>query len=136
MIRFAVVVVALAVASSNASAQARIEKGPIKPINASDAQKMFATYCAVCHGTEAKGNGPAAASLKKVPADLTKLSANNKGTYPEVHVKRYIEGADDITAHGTRDMPMWGDLFNSLDRNTAQIRVQALSDFIRGLQAK
>ena len=34
---------------------------------------------------------------------------------------RYIEGLDEIAAHGTRDMPMWGDLFRSLNRDTAQI---------------
>jgi hypothetical protein len=43
-----------------------------------------------------------------------------------VRVKRYIEGADEVAAHGTRGMPMWGDLFRSLSRDTAQIRVQAL----------
>jgi len=31
---------------------------------------------------------------------------------------------------------MWGDLFNSLDRNTTQIRVQALSDYIKTMQTK
>jgi mono/diheme cytochrome c family protein len=97
---------------------------------------MFDTYCAVCHGKGGMGNGPAAKSLTKAPADLTKLAANNNGVYPEVHVKRFIEGADEVAAHGTRDMPMWGDLFNSLDRNTAQIRVQALSDYIKAMQAK
>jgi cytochrome c553 len=136
MIRFAAVLVALALGQGVAGAQAKIEKAPIKPVAASNAGKMFDTYCAVCHGKDAKGNGPAAASLKKAPADLTKLTANNNGTYPEVHVKRFIEGADETPAHGTRDMPMWGDLFNSLDRNTSQIRVQALSDYIKGLQTK
>ena len=131
----AAVVVTLAMAAT-ASAQPQVKKGPIKPVNASDPQKMFQTYCAVCHGKDGTGNGPAAKSLTKAPADLTKLAANNKGVYPEVHVKRFIEGADEVPAHGTRDMPMWGDLFNSLDRNTTQIRVQALSDYIKGLQTK
>jgi mono/diheme cytochrome c family protein len=136
MSRLAAVVVALALGSGVASAQTKVERAPIKPTAASNATQMFDTYCAVCHGKEAKGNGPAAKSLTKAPADLTKLAANNKGVYPEVHVKRFIEGADEVPAHGTRDMPMWGDLFNSLDRNTAQIRVQALSDYIKGLQVK
>jgi cytochrome c553 len=132
----AIVVVALAFASSAANAQPQVQRAPIKPVPASDAKKMFDTYCAVCHGKDAKGTGPAAKSLTKAPADLTKLAANNKGTYPEVHVKRFIEGADETPAHGSRDMPMWGDLFNSLDRNTSQIRVQALSDYIKALQTK
>jgi len=49
-------------------------------------------------------------------------------------VKRYIEGLDEVAAHGSRDMPMWGELFRSLSRDTAQIRVQALSDYVKGLQ--
>jgi mono/diheme cytochrome c family protein len=95
---------------------------------------MFDSYCAVCHGKEGIGNGPAAKSLAKAPADLTKISARNKGTYPEVKVRRYIEGLDEVAAHGSRDMPMWGTLFNSLSRDTAQLRVAALSDYIKGMQ--
>jgi len=32
---------------------------------------LFATHCAVCHGPEGRGDGPAAASLNPTPADLT-----------------------------------------------------------------
>jgi mono/diheme cytochrome c family protein len=138
MIRFvfAFVFVAFALGSGTARAQPKVEKGAIKPTPASDAQKMFDSYCAVCHGTEGKGNGPAAASLKKAPADLTKIAERNAGTFPEVRVKRYIEGVDEVPAHGSRDMPIWGGLFSSLDRNTTQIRIQALSDYLKGMQTK
>ncbi len=129
-----VAVVVLAVSAGSALAQPRIEKGPIKPTRASDSKMMFNTYCAVCHGTEGKGNGPAATALAKVPADLTRISARNRGTFPEVRVRRYIEGLDEVAAHGTRDMPMWGDLFRSLNRDTAQIRVAALADYLKSLQ--
>jgi cytochrome c553 len=135
MTRLVLVVLVLAVAAT-AGAQPKVEKAPIKPTPASDAKKMFETYCAVCHGKEGTGNGPASKSLTKAPADLTKIAERNGGTFPEVHVKRYIEGLDEVPAHGTRDMPMWGGLFSSLDRNTAQIRVQALSDYLKSLQKK
>ena len=117
-----------------AHAQPQIKKEPIKPVTASDGAAMFQSYCAACHGKAAKGDGPAAAALKKAPADLTKISARNGGKFPEVQVKRYIEGLDDVAAHGTRDMPMWGSLFRDLNRDTAQIRVQALSDYLKGMQ--
>jgi len=129
-----VAVVALIVSAGAAGAQAPIKKEPIKQTPASDAKVMFNTYCAVCHGKEAKGNGPAAASLTKVPADLTKISARNGGKFPEVKVRRYIEGLDEVAAHGTRDMPMWGDLFKSLNRDTAAIRVEALAEYLKGIQ--
>ena len=117
-----------------AQAQPQIKKEPIKPVAASDAGAMFQSYCAPCHGKTGKGDGPAAAALKKTPADLTKISARNGGKFPEVQVKRYIEGLDEVAAHGSRDMPMWGELFRALSRDTAQIRVQALSDYVKGLQ--
>ena len=120
--------------SATAHAQPQIKKEPIKQVAASDAAGMYATYCAVCHGKTGVGDGPAAKALVKAPADLTKLAARNGGQFPAVKVKRYIEGADEVAAHGTRDMPMWGELFRSLNRDTAQIRVQALSDYLQGMQ--
>src|SRR5450755_41791 len=111
MIRHVLVaIVSLVLFAGVAGAQTKVEKGAIKPTPATDAKKMFDTYCAVCHGKEGKGDGPAAKSLAKVPADLTKISARNNGTFPDTRVRRYIEGLDEVAAHGTRDMPMWGDL--------------------------
>jgi mono/diheme cytochrome c family protein len=135
--RIAVAVAALTVSAAVVSAQTKIEKGPIKQTPASNGKQMFDTYCAVCHGKDAKGGGPAAAALKKAPADLTRISARNGGSFPDVKVKRFIEGLDQVDAHGTRDMPMWGELFRSLDAGNsgfAQIRVQALNDYLKSLQ--
>jgi mono/diheme cytochrome c family protein len=122
--------------AASAQAQPQVEKKPIKPVPASDAAGMFQSYCAVCHGKEGKGNGPAASALSKAPADLTRIAARNGGTFPDVRVKRYIEGLDEVAAYGTRAMPMWGDLFRSLSRDTAQIRVQELSDYLKSMQVK
>jgi mono/diheme cytochrome c family protein len=135
--RIVVAVAALTVSAAVVSAQTKIEKGPIKRTSASNGKQMFDTYCAVCHGKDAKGTGPAAKALTKTPADLTRISARNGGTFPDVRVKRFIEGLDEVPAHGTRDMPMWGELFRSLDPGNsgfAQIRVQALNDYLKSLQ--
>ena len=133
--RIVVAALTLLVSASVAAAQQpQVKKAPIKPTPASNAKVMFETYCAVCHGKDGKGSGPAASALKQAPADLTKISARNNGTYPEVRVKRFIEGLDTVAAHGTRDMPMWGDVFRALNRDTALIRIQALADLIKGMQ--
>lgn len=127
----------MAISATLAAAQQppRIEKVPIARTSPADAQQMFSTYCAVCHGPDAKGNGPAAKALTKAPADLTKINARNNGTFPEVRVRRFIEGADDIAAHGTRDMPMWGELFRSLGPNDqATLRIEALVNYLKKLQ--
>ncbi len=39
--------------------------------DASPGEKVFAKYCAVCHGPDGKGNGPAAPSMKPRPRDFT-----------------------------------------------------------------
>jgi mono/diheme cytochrome c family protein len=135
MIRHVLVaVVALAVSAGAAGAQTKIENVPIKPTPASDGKKMFETYCAACHGKEGRGNGPAAPALTKAPADLTKISARNSGTFPETKVKRYIEGLDEVPSHGSRDMPMWGGLFDSLNRDNTQMRINALAVYLKSIQ--
>lgn len=130
-----IALVALTLSAGSAFAQTKIEQAPIKNVNATDAKGMFNSYCAVCHGTDGKGMGPAAKALAKAPADLTRINARNSGKFPDVRVRRYIEGLDEVAAHGTRDMPMWGSLFNSLNRDTAQLRIAALAEYIKGMQA-
>jgi mono/diheme cytochrome c family protein len=134
MKRVLVAVAALAISAAGVAAQTAIKKAPIKPTSAAKPQQMFDSYCAVCHGTDGTGHGPAAMALTKAPADLTKISARNGGTWPAVRVQRYIAGADEVPAHGTRDMPMWGDLFRSLNRDTDQLRVAALADYLKAMQ--
>jgi mono/diheme cytochrome c family protein len=71
----------------------------------------FNTYCSVCHGRDAKGNGPVAKELKTPPADLTRISARSDGVFPADAVFKTIEGLDMPLAHGTSEMPIWGALF-------------------------
>ena len=133
--QFLVGVTALALAAGTAPAQTKVEKAPIQR-TAIDGKAMYDSYCAVCHGKEARGDGPAAKALKKAPTDLTKISDANGGTFPEVRVRRYIEGLDEVDAHGARDMPIWGGAFKALDRDMAQIRISALVDYVKMLQTK
>lgn len=136
MIRqFLVALTALGVAAGAAPAQTKVEKAPVQR-TAIDGKTMYDSYCAVCHGKDAKGNGPAATALKKMPTDLTRISANNGGAFPEVRVRRYIEGVDEVPSHGSRDMPIWGDVFKALDRDMAQIRISAVVEHVKMLQVK
>jgi mono/diheme cytochrome c family protein len=122
-----------------ALAAQEIQKVPIQPTSAASGKEMFTTYCAVCHGTGGKGDGPAANALKKRPADLTQLARKNNGTFPEVHVMNFITGEDIVAAHGSRDMPIWGDLFRYLSpnsRDVIKLRVANLADYVKSLQAQ
>ncbi len=68
--------------------------------------------CAACHGADGKGIGPVAALFRVPPADLTILAKRNSGIFPFSFVYEVIDGRQVVIAHGTRDMPIWGDRFN------------------------
>ena len=68
----------------------------------------FQSSCATCHGTDGKGNGPLREQLKVPPADLTMLARNNNGVFPTNAVYETIDGSKTVPAHGTREMPIWG----------------------------
>ena len=68
----------------------------------------FEQYCAVCHGGGAKGDGPFASLLTKRPADLTILAKQNGGEFPFGRAYDTIDGRNMLSAHGSRDMPIWG----------------------------
>ena len=116
-----------------------INRASIEPTSAASGQVMFKEYCAVCHGTAGRGDGPAANALKKRPADLSQLARKNNGEFPDLHAMGFITGNDVVAAHGTRDMPVWGELFKSLDPNSQEVvrlRVSNLSEYIKSLQAQ
>ena len=100
--------------------------------------EMYKTWCASCHGTDAKGAGPVASALKKTPPDLTQLSKKNGGKFPTERVREYIDGRGKVEAHGTREMPVWGDALQQIDASPVGIsfRVNALAAYLETLQAK
>jgi len=103
----------LAVAGQEQSSKA-IKHVPVKSTSPASAKQIFDNYCASCHGTDAKGSGPAAAALKTSPADLTALSKNNGGKYPALKVSSILQGQEDLPSHGSKEMPIWGPLFRPI----------------------
>lgn len=77
-----------------------------------EGQKEFQQRCAVCHGTEGKGDGPYSFALVFKPADLTKLLIANEGHFPFIETYLVIDGRDMNKYHGTRLMPIWGDRYS------------------------
>ena len=74
----------------------------------------FQSSCASCHGTDGKGKGPVSEQLKVPPSDLTMLAKNNNGVFPTNAVYETINGSKAVPAHGTREMPIWGERFNPI----------------------
>jgi len=100
---------------------------------------LFTTYCASCHGGSGRGNGPVAGELRHHPADLTQLAARNGGVFNSARVHRFIDGRTVITAHGTMEMPVWGDEFKwreGLPENGITDRVDALVRYLETLQER
>lgn len=131
----AIAMLAITAGLAGAQQPPKIQVGTMARTSPVDAKEMFTSYCAACHGADGKGTGPAAKALAKAPADLTKISARNKGTFPGVRVRRYIEGSDEIAAHGTRDMPMWGTLFRKMgSSDAAELRIESLAKYLESIQ--
>lgn len=110
-------------------------------------EREYTFKCAVCHGSSGKGDGPYVDSLKATPTDLTVIQKNNGGRFPFERVFEVIDGRADIKAHGTRDMPIWGneyseeaveyygkmyDIFNA--EIFVQGRILSLITYLRSMQ--
>lgn len=129
-------VVGLAILGAAAPQLKVVSPAPTSPASG---QQMFVTYCAVCHGKDAKGGGPAASALRTPPPDLTTLTARNNGKYPELRVYGLIRGDVDMPAHGSKDMPVWGRVFQSMSHDNGaetQMRVSNITAYIKTLQQK
>ncbi len=72
----------------------------------------FQKNCAACHGIGGKGDGPFIEFLKQSPPDLTLLSKNNGGVFPQERVYEWIRDPQKIRAHGTDEMPIWGERYS------------------------
>jgi mono/diheme cytochrome c family protein len=122
----------LAAASTNAQ-DTKLDTGM-----AVSGERLFRMYCGSCHGKTATGDGPLAKDLKVSPADLTKLSEKNGGTFPFEMVMKTIDHGRSVRGHGTEDMPAWGSAFKataeSADDATRMMR--ELAHYLWSLQPK
>lgn len=74
-------------------------------------RKYFVQYCSSCHGMDASGNGPAASAMRPPPADLRRIAQRRGGQFPAAEIATYIDGRRFVRAHGSREMPVWGERF-------------------------
>ena len=95
--------------------------------------ELFATHCAACHGSGAEGDGPTAAVITIAVPNLRTLSMRNGGVFPADAVAAYIDGREERAAHGSREMPLWGDLLQ-VENAGGEPRIATLVAFIKGLQ--
>ncbi|MBL0158320.1 MAG: cytochrome c [Bryobacterales bacterium] len=111
---------------------------PPQTVLVSSGQTLYRSYCASCHGADGKGGGPAAQALVMRPSNLRRLSIQNGGKFPVYRVVKMLGGADEIVAHGGKQMPVWGPAFREKapkDQEMAD-RVRNLVAFLESIQER
>ena len=105
-------------------------------IRSVEGPELFRSYCASCHGLDAKGDGPAAVALKVMPANLTVLAKNNGGQFPSSRVRRTITGEEVLASHGSREMPIWSRCFHQIeaDVDRGYVRLENLVKYLESIQ--
>lgn len=100
-------------------------------------QKLYMQYCASCHGTDGKGGGPVAPSLKTAIPDLTTIEKRN-GKFDQLRIQYIIAGEVEVGAHGQKEMPVWGYIFRQKPGGPsgATLNVYALATYVKSIQAK
>ena len=103
----------------------------------------FMNYCAACHGVGGKGDGTVAEFLTISAADLTQMALRNGGIFPRQRAIDVIDGRAQVSVHGERDMPVWGDWFkfeadsDGAGEKTEKVvreRITALVDYLESIQ--
>jgi mono/diheme cytochrome c family protein len=101
-------------------------------------QDLFTTYCASCNGVSGRGNGPAAEELRHGPADLTQFAKHNGGIFNGARIHSIVDGRA-VKAHGTMEMPVWGDAFKwreGLPEDAIKARIEALVRYLETIQER
>ena len=112
----------------------------IQAVTASDTPsgaELYTQHCAVCHGNDLKGTGPAPYPYRP-PPDLTTLAKRHGGKFPDAYVSRVLRNGVVMPAHGPAEMPVWGDEFTAkrLDEAQVTLRIARLTNYVKSLQAK
>lgn len=107
---------------------------------AEQGRERYMSDCGSCHGADARGGGTVAAALKMPPSDLTVLSRDNSGQFPEDYVRRVVDGRDlPPAAHGETSMPVWGDHYKralpGYSEAIVSAKIDALIAYLMSIQA-
>jgi len=105
-------------------------------------QALYFRYCASCHGESGDGNGSVAEALRRPPSDLRLIAKRHGGRFDEGYVMQIIDGRRGVAEHGTREMPVWGAVFETEHRPEGYpgyislLHTRALTDYLSSIQQK
>jgi mono/diheme cytochrome c family protein len=135
----------LALAGLIAASPERAERTASAPgSEGSPGRILYLTHCQGCHGGEGRGDGPAAASLRTRPTDLTRLWQRYGTPLDRRRLAAYIDGRGLLEVHGPRTMPLWGDEFfedappltPNLVEGAKQHLIAVLVDYLESIQTE
>ncbi len=143
ILAISVYISATAISASQETQKENVEKVDI-------GKHEFELNCIICHGLQGRGDGPYAKMLTTQVPDLTTLSQRNGGTFPFQRIYDMIDGATMVSAHGTKQMPIWGQAYTlKAEENYftwrafpwdahpfVRARILALTEYISRLQLK
>jgi len=139
------IIVVMAVVNTTSGQQVKIKEVQITSQQATltDGYELYAELCAVCHGKDGMGDGPAASALKSTVPNLTVLAAINDGEFPHEDVQKAIAGRYRDDDSGQIGMPSWCEAFEGAKPGWKQFRrkafarqqVEKLTDYLETIQA-
>lgn len=108
-------------------------------------ESEYLQHCAACHGLSGLGDGPIGQFLKTPAPNLAMISERNGGVFPIQKIYSIIDGSNVVAAHGTRDMPLWGDRYRTetkpqtpdqavVAQDQAQLRILSLVYYLGTMQ--
>ena len=114
------------------------KKAPVTYASPSDGQQLYVHYCGSCHGVDLKGTGPASSAMKGAVPDLTTWAKRNGGKFDAQKMVDIVTGVQELPAHGTKDMPVWGQVLDTVYPNKAvtNMAVDNLVQFIKAKQVQ
>ena len=99
---------------------------------------MYTNYCAPCHGTDGKGHGPVAASLKESADGFDRIRGHH-GKFPDTHVAAILQFGAKCRPTDRQLMPVWGPILGNMNRanlQDKQLRISNLTRYLESIQAR
>ncbi|HEY6395711.1 MAG TPA: cytochrome c [Candidatus Binataceae bacterium] len=86
-------------------------------------RRYYLQYCASCHGSNGDGQGPVAKVLSTKPTDLRLLGERYGIPLPTDRLAKLIDGREVVAAHGSREMPVWGEKFEEVPEKGREAKI-------------
>lgn len=129
----------LAIAASCAGGAAAAADDPQVTVG----KNLYMKYCATCHGPSGNGvDGMASRLFTNQPANLTLLSKENGGKFPMNELMNIVKGDQPIAAHGSREMPVWGEILGRplsdgmYGQDEADLKIINIGKYLETIQVK